>query len=106
MSTALFFLALGFLVSVVLTPWVIRLAHSGIGLDAADGARKFQVVPVPRLGGMPIMVALSAGLIVILFKQTAASAEWFPVLVGTALMYGLGIWDDVTPLGAKRKLIG
>jgi len=106
MSSALFFLALGFLVSVVLTPWVIRLAHAGVGLDAADGARKFQAVPVPRLGGMPVMVALSVGLIVILLKQPAASSEWFPVLVGTALMYGLGIWDDVASLGAKRKLVG
>ena len=106
MTTAIFFLVFGFLISVVLTPWVIRLAHAGIGLDAPDEARKQQSAPIPRLGGMPVMFALSCGLIVILLKQPARSAEWFPVLVGATLMYGLGLWDDVSRLGAKRKLAG
>jgi UDP-GlcNAc:undecaprenyl-phosphate GlcNAc-1-phosphate transferase len=106
MSTAVFFLVFGFLVSVILTPCVIRLAHAGVGLDAPDESRKTQTSPIPRLGGMPLMFALSLGLIIILLRQPAGAAEWFPVLVGTALMYSLGLWDDVSRLGAKRKLVG
>lgn len=106
MTTAVFFLVLGFLISVVLTPWVIRMAHTGVGMDVADESRKAQAIPVPRLGGMPLMLALSVGLIIILLKQPARAAEWFPVLLGAALMYGLGLWDDVARLGAKRKLAG
>src|SRR5687768_6119701 len=106
MSTALFFLVLGFLITVVLTPWVIRLAHAGVGMDVPDSSRKSQATPVPRLGGMPIMVALSVGLSIILMRQSSVSGEWFPVFVGASLMYGLGMWDDVSALGAKKKLIG
>src|SRR5687767_11846858 len=106
MTTAVFFLIFGFLVSVVLTPWVIRMAHTGVGLDAPDEVRKSQATPIPRLGGMPLMVALSLGLIIILLRQPGRASEWFPVLTGAALMYALGLWDDVSRLGAKRKLFG
>ena len=34
------FLALGFFVSVLFTPWVIRLGQTGIGLDHANEPRK------------------------------------------------------------------
>ena len=53
--TLLFFI-LGFVISVFCTPWVIRLAHRGIGLDYAHESRKKQEVPIPRLGGMPLML--------------------------------------------------
>jgi UDP-GlcNAc:undecaprenyl-phosphate/decaprenyl-phosphate GlcNAc-1-phosphate transferase len=106
MTTALFFLAFGFVIAVATTPWVIRLAQGGVGMDAPDEMRKSQAAPVPRLGGMPLMFALSLGLIVILLKQPSRSAEWFPILVGSALMYTLGLWDDLSRLGAKKKLIG
>lgn len=52
------------------------------------------------------MIALSLGLIIILTRQSARASEWFPVLLGAALMYALGLWDDVSRLGAKRKLVG
>ena len=56
----IFFLA-GFIIAAVTTPWVIRLAQSGIGLDHADGSRKHQENPIPRIGGAPIMLAVSLG---------------------------------------------
>ena len=106
MTTALAFLVFGFLITVLTTPWVIRVAHQGIGLDAPTEARKKQEVPIPRLGGMPIMLALSLALVLILFKQPARSGDWFPILVGGVLMYTLGLCDDIKPIGARKKLIG
>lgn len=106
MIVGLFFFVLGFLLTVVTTPWVIQLAHSGVGLDVADESRKQQATPIPRLGGMPIMLALTLGLILILMKQTSRSAEWFPILIGASLMYALGLWDDISRIGAKKKLLG
>jgi len=106
MTKILFFLSFGFLVSVILTPWMIRLAHSGVGLDAPDEGRKRQASPIPRIGGIPLMFAVVLGVIVILWMQPARSFEWFPILAGTSLMFGLGLWDDIRPLGAKKKLAG
>ncbi len=106
MTVAIFFFMFGFLLAVVTTPWVIRLAHTGVGLDTADESRKSQTEPIPRLGGMPLMLSLTLGVILILLKNPGRSGEWFPVLVGATLMYGLGLTDDLTRLGAKKKLLG
>jgi UDP-GlcNAc:undecaprenyl-phosphate GlcNAc-1-phosphate transferase len=102
----LLFFALGFVISVVSTPWVIRLAHRGIGLDYAHESRKKQEVPIPRLGGMPLMLATSVGLLVIFAFRPNNATNWFPVLVGSLMMYGLGLWDDLRRLGAKWKFAG
>ncbi|MCE9609189.1 MAG: undecaprenyl/decaprenyl-phosphate alpha-N-acetylglucosaminyl 1-phosphate transferase [Chthoniobacter sp.] len=103
---ALLFFGFGLLVALVGTPWAIRLGQHGIGLDFAHETRKKQDVPVPRLGGLPIMLAaaLSVGVIVAVFP--AQGAKWPPILVGSLLMYGLGLWDDLKRLGARRKLLG
>ncbi|MEO6789096.1 MAG: MraY family glycosyltransferase [Chthoniobacteraceae bacterium] len=106
MTKIFFFLSFGFLISVILTPWMIRLAHSGVGLDAPDEGRKRQASPIPRIGGIPLMFAVVLGVIVILWMQPPRAFEWFPILIGTALMFGLGLWDDIRPLGAKKKFVG
>ena len=106
MINSLFFFGFGFLISVLTTPWLIKLSARGIGLDRPDEARKQHAAPIPRLGGAPIMCAVSLGLIVILSLQPEHATKWFPVLLGSLLMYGLGLWDDLRPLGAKVKLVG
>ncbi len=106
MTFAIFFFIFGFVIAVTTTPWVIRLAHTGVGLDMGDESRKAQTEPIPRLGGMPLMLSLTLGVILILLKNPGRPGEWFPLLVGAALMYGLGLMDDLARLGAKKKLIG
>jgi len=106
MIFAVCFFVFGFLVAFITTPFVIRLSRLGIGLDGATETRKRQEAPVPRLGGAPIMLAVSLGLGVIFYVQPGESVSWFPVLTGSLLMYGLGLWDDLKPLGARKKLAG
>jgi UDP-GlcNAc:undecaprenyl-phosphate GlcNAc-1-phosphate transferase len=55
---------------------------------------------------MPIMLAISIGLLVILSSRPEHATQWFPVLLGSLLMYGIGLWDDLKPLGAKVKFAG
>jgi UDP-GlcNAc:undecaprenyl-phosphate GlcNAc-1-phosphate transferase len=106
MIYALLFFGFGFFVALFCTPWVIRLGLRGIGLDYANETRKKQVAPIPRLGGLPIMLAVALGLAIIISVYPQQGVRWLPILVGSALMYGLGLWDDLKPLGAKRKLFG
>jgi UDP-GlcNAc:undecaprenyl-phosphate GlcNAc-1-phosphate transferase len=107
MILSLFLFALGFLICVLLTPWVIRLANrAGLGLDAPDQNRKRHEKAIPRLGGMPIICALSVGMLLILSTAPSCASSFFPVLLGSLCMCGLGLWDDVKPLGARKKLIG
>ena len=107
MILSLVLFLIGFLICFLLTPWVIRLAHrANMGLDAPDQNRKRQEVPIPRLGGMPIICALSVGLIMILMTRPDCATTFFPVLLGSLCMCGLGLWDDFKPLGARKKLAG
>jgi len=52
------------------------------------------------------MLAVSLSLAVILTLRPETASNWFPVLLGGLLMYGLGLADDLRPLGAKVKLAG
>jgi UDP-GlcNAc:undecaprenyl-phosphate GlcNAc-1-phosphate transferase len=107
MILSLLLFLLGFLICVLLTPWVIRLAkRANIGMDAPNENRKRHDVPIPRLGGMPIICALSIGLLLILSARPDCATSFFPVLLGSLCMCGLGLWDDFKPLGARKKLIG
>jgi UDP-GlcNAc:undecaprenyl-phosphate GlcNAc-1-phosphate transferase len=107
MILSLLLFLLGFLICVLLTPWVIQLAQRGnIGLDAPDQTRKRHDRPIPRLGGMPIIFALSIGLFLILGASPGSASSFFPVLLGSLCMCGLGLWDDFKPLGARKKLAG
>lgn len=107
MILSLLLFLLGFMICLLLTPWVIRLAQKGnFGLDDPNQNRKRHSAPVPRLGGMPIISALSIGLVLILSVSPECSTSFFPVLLGSVCMCGLGLWDDFKPLGARKKLAG
>jgi UDP-GlcNAc:undecaprenyl-phosphate GlcNAc-1-phosphate transferase len=107
MILSLLLFLLGFLICVLLTPWVIRLARRArMGLDAPNETRKRHETPIPRLGGMPIMCAISVGLLLIMGNRPEYGGEFFPVLLGSLCMCGLGLWDDFKALGARRKLAG
>ena len=105
MILAIGFFIAGFIISFLVTPWVIRLARKGnLGMDEATENRKRHSEPIPRLGGMPIMLAISIGLLAIFAIAPGQSGDWLPVLLGSLLMFGLGVWDDLKPLGARIKL--
>jgi len=64
--------------------------------------------PISRLGGVALAVvfALIATLVLLLFPLEVGRAKACVVMVGGALaMFGVGFWDDLRPLGAKKKLI-
>ncbi|MEA3188617.1 MAG: UDP-GlcNAc:undecaprenyl-phosphate/decaprenyl-phosphate GlcNAc-phosphate transferase [Chthoniobacter sp.] len=106
MIIACFLFLLGFLISLLTTPWVIRLAQrSSIGIDEANESRKRHNGAIPRLGGMPIILALSVGLVGILTAQFKSTGDWLAIMMGALSMCALGLWDDFKPLGARKKLV-
>jgi UDP-GlcNAc:undecaprenyl-phosphate GlcNAc-1-phosphate transferase len=107
MILSLLLFLLGFFICLLLTPWVISLALRGkIGLDNPNETRKRHDEPIPRLGGMPIICALSVGLLLILNLRPDCASSFFPVLFGSLCMCGLGLWDDFKSVGARNKLLG
>jgi UDP-GlcNAc:undecaprenyl-phosphate GlcNAc-1-phosphate transferase len=94
----------------MLTP-LVSTASSALGLLDAPGGRKVHSLSVPRVGGLAI--SLAAGLTL---AGLAALARWsgtdsppirpiVPILVGAALVLGIGLLDDLRPLPAWPKLV-
>lgn len=78
-------------------------------VNRASEAHHTHTVPVPRVGGIALAGALVAVVLVFTFlmgpKWLLNSQLWLVVAAALA-MFGLGLWDDLFTLGAKRKLLG
>ena len=99
---------IGFLVSFLTTPLGHRALQKEEYRDAGRGQRghrKRHQAPIPRLGGLPILMALAVGLTVIFCIRPESSCEWTPILLGSVLMFCLGLWDDLHSLPARWKFI-
>jgi UDP-GlcNAc:undecaprenyl-phosphate/decaprenyl-phosphate GlcNAc-1-phosphate transferase len=99
------FFGMALLVSAICTMLILK-KHLTIGLDQPDNQRKTHVKAVPRLGGLPIFVALVAGTVVAVQVEGADWKRWWPVILCNALMFGVGFSDDLKALGARVKLVG
>ena len=75
MINSLFFLGFGFLVALLTTPWVIRLSERGIGRGYAGRIPQTHAKLIPRLGGAPIMLAISLGLTVVILPAAGKRHE-------------------------------
>lgn len=82
--------------------------HYGLAGRAPE-AHHTHSVPISRLGGMALAGAMVAvALVFCLFSEPCflkQNYRWL-VLVCSLGMFGLGLWDDLSALGAKRKLFG
>ncbi|MFW5694839.1 MAG: glycosyltransferase family 4 protein [Alkalispirochaeta sp.] len=100
---------MAFLINVLLTPFILRLAHRFEWYDHIND-RKIHTESTPRLGGVGIFVsfvaAAVAGLTVIV--GAPGIAPWSMrsvalILGGLALVHGLGLYDDFVNLRAPLK---
>jgi len=108
------FLAFAFLTalcfSVMLTPVIRRLGTKLGAVDKPDH-RKVQGRPIPRIGGIALVSAFLGSL-------TIGSLFFFPpatflpldlklktLLVGSFIVFGIGLWDDFHRVGPGIKLL-
>jgi len=101
---------LSLLCGTFLTPLVRRLAHRFGALDHAHSSRKIHGKPIPRLGGIAIVIAFFAPLIGLLLFQTEvghlflAEREKVIGLFGGGLAIALlGLYDDLKGANAWKK---
>lgn len=62
--------------------------------------------PISRLGGIALAGAFVCAKIPLLFLGYSFTPERIAITVTALAMFGLGLWDDFQPLGARRKLCG
>src|SRR5687767_3623641 len=109
MTVYLALLLVGTTFGLVLTPLVSR-GSSRLGLLDAPGGRKVHSISVPRLGGLAILVAAILAFAVVSaagFRaetmQSRLLREIAPILTGAALVFLIGVLDDVRTLPAWPK---
>lgn len=112
MLTAAVIFVMSMLCGTALTPLVRRLAERAGWLDHALSARKIHGKPVPRLGGIAIVISFYLPLLSLFVVQTnvgmlfLAEREHVIGLFGGGLGIALlGLYDDLRGAGAGRKFL-
>ena len=99
----------GLAIVCVLVPLILQSAAAkSLSLRGQD-LHHTHKTPVPRLGGLALAAAFIGVEILIAVvwpEQRAKTPGRLVVLISSLAMFGLGFWDDLKPLGAKRKLFG
>lgn len=85
----------------LLTPVMIVIARRFNILDIPD-KRKIHSKPIPRLGGLGILL----GFWIIALFRLPWTREFAAIIIGGTLVAALGIADDVKPLSSRIRLVG
>lgn len=88
-------------ISMVLIPIMVRFAPR-LGLIDRPNARKVHTAPIPRVGGIGIVLG---GLTVIVFLLPPDRLV-HAYLLGALVLFFFGIWDDIFEIGHYAKFFG
>jgi UDP-GlcNAc:undecaprenyl-phosphate/decaprenyl-phosphate GlcNAc-1-phosphate transferase len=95
-----FTLLICFMISILITPLVKKLAYKIRATDRPN-KRKVHQTLMPRLGGLAIYLAFLAGVILL----RPASPFSTSIVIGSGIIVISGIFDDIYELSAKLKLL-
>lgn len=105
-SSVLVCAAVGFLVCWGLIPLILSVSRRA-GASRDKCFHQGDKAPIPRFGGVAIAAGFTAVVLAALYlSEEILSRELLCVVVGSFAMFGLGILDDLRPIGARNKLIG
>lgn len=93
-------IAVTFLLSVILTPIIKKVAFHVHALDYPN-ERKIHKVPMPRLGGLAIYISFIIGYAI--FGKV--NTQMLSILIGGFILIITGIIDDINPIKARYKLL-
>lgn len=93
---------LSVVIALVMTPVSIRVAHKIGAMDVPKDWRRMHDHAIPRFGGLAIFAAVMITMGVFAWDEPRIRVA----MLGGALMYLLGVIDDLKDLPAIAKLIG
>lgn len=93
---------LSFIISIIFTPIVIKIAYHVNAIDIPKDDRRVHTKPIPRLGGLSIYVACMISLAT--FNKLPDN-KLLGIIVGSTLIVFMGFIDDINPISAKNKLL-
>jgi UDP-GlcNAc:undecaprenyl-phosphate/decaprenyl-phosphate GlcNAc-1-phosphate transferase len=112
MRTFIVAFTLSLVFSLFLTPFIRNMAHRFKLVQAPEGGRNIHKKPIPRLGGIAILISMWVPLIsMFLWNNDISTAlrhdtSLLTSLVGGTLILGfIGVWDDLVGVRAIIKLL-
>lgn len=101
MWTYLLAFVIALVVTYIMTPLVKSFAIRVGAIDKPD-ARKVHQESIPRLGGLAIFI----GYMVSLLYTVTDIRNVLGLILGSIVIVGVGVWDDIKQIGPKTKLCG
>ncbi len=103
-ATLLFFCS--FLLSLLFTPLIRKIAIQRGWVDQPDNSRKMHKRPIPRVGGIPILLAYG-GAFSILSIHAGPSVHHFVwrIVCAALLIFSTGLIDDLVGLKPWQKIV-
>ncbi len=89
-------------ITILLTPLAIRIAPKIGAMDIPKDNRRMHKEPLPRFGGTPLFIAIMATFLIFLDVDNQVRG----LLIGSCLIYALGLIDDFVDLNPWIKLCG
>jgi UDP-GlcNAc:undecaprenyl-phosphate GlcNAc-1-phosphate transferase len=112
MRTAAVAFILSMVCGTLLTPLVRRLAHRFGALDHARSSRKIHGHPIPRLGGIAIVIAFYAPMVGLLLFHSGVGGMFVAerehvigLFAGGIVIALLGLYDDLHGANAWKKFL-
>ncbi|HEU4867568.1 MAG TPA: MraY family glycosyltransferase [Actinomycetota bacterium] len=115
MTLYLMVLGVAALVTYIATPAVLTFSRR-VGAVDVPNDRKVHAVPTPTLGGIAMFIGFIVALAFASFQQPFSGSfrplfvwpapELFAIIIGTTIIFILGVVDDLKGLGAPMKLAG
>lgn len=93
--------SVAFVISLALTPPVKHLAYKIGAIDVPKDARRVHKKPIPRLGGL----AIYYGFLISVLVFADIDTQMRGIILGSLLIVGVGIIDDVKQLRAGIKFV-
>jgi UDP-GlcNAc:undecaprenyl-phosphate/decaprenyl-phosphate GlcNAc-1-phosphate transferase len=110
MTIGLMFLVgvIGALVTLVSVP-VIQKYFRSLGRRDAGEFHHGQGASVLRFGGLALVGSFAVTFLIVTYFSPSATLDagiYHTIFMAALAMFFLGFWDDIKPLGAKRKFLG
>jgi len=93
--------SIAFVISLAATPVVKNIAHKIGAIDVPKDERRVHKAPTPRLGGLAIFY----GFLIALLCFARIDQQLRGIIIGSLIIIGIGIIDDVKQIRASVKLV-